>query len=125
MPAVFLLLPAAQGGLTLSFGVYASMIHAQMMGLTELLPYAHSDELSAALAIALTAALCSIAHYAETATSGTVHLFNPPGTTFAAVQTSRCMTSSDCMCTCIRVQRDSITFASVQIACLLAVAIAA
>ena len=72
VPAVFLLLPAAQGGLTLSFGVYASMLHAQMMGVTELLPLAHTDELPAILAIALTSFLCAMGHYAETATSGAV-----------------------------------------------------
>lgn len=70
VPEVLLLLPAAQGGLTRSFGVYASMLRSQMMGLTDLLPFARSEQLPSLLAIAMTASLCGLAHYNTTATSG-------------------------------------------------------
>ena len=73
VPAVLLLLPAAQGGLTLSFGVYASMLHSRIAGIWDFTPSAYSEVLPAVLAILMTATLCSLAHYAETATSGAVH----------------------------------------------------
>ncbi|KAK9812217.1 hypothetical protein WJX73_004796 [Symbiochloris irregularis] len=70
VPTVLLLLPAAQGGLTLSFRVYASMIHGQQWGLLGLMSGINSEALPAVLAITLTAALCSVAHWAELATTG-------------------------------------------------------
>lgn len=70
VPALLLLLPAAQGGLTLSFGVYASLLHAHGAGIWQLIPDLHSDAWPAALAIVLTVALSSAVAYRELATSG-------------------------------------------------------